>query len=57
MRTSLSELVTGIDLLVLPKEQIKRDDFQKVRDELLKLLESLGILVKGKDEPDRHRAS
>ena len=47
LRSSLSELAAGIDILVLPKGQLQVDDFQSVRGELLNLLECLG-LVKSK---------
>ena len=47
LRTSLSRLVGGVDILVLPKEHLPVDDYQKVKAELLKYLKGLGLLVKG----------
>jgi len=51
LRTSLSRLVGGVDILVLPKGQFSVNDYQKVEAELLKCLEGLGLLMKGAEAP------
>jgi RNase P protein component len=51
LRTSLSRLVGGVDILVLPRGQLPVDDYQKVKAELLKCLEGLGLLMKGAEAP------
>ncbi|MCI0527291.1 MAG: ribonuclease P protein component [Nitrospira sp.] len=46
LRTSLANLVRGMDILVIPKDQLSVDDHQKVCTELQAFLKSLGLFIR-----------
>jgi ribonuclease P protein component len=46
LRASLSSLMSGMDVLVLPKEQLPVNDHEKVCAELQALLKGLGLLIR-----------
>ena len=46
LRTSLSNLIGGMDILVIPRDQLPVDDHQKVRTELQAFLKSLGFFMR-----------
>ena len=46
LRASLSELIGGVDILVLPKGQLPVNDYQEVKAGLIKCLGRLGLLLK-----------
>ena len=57
LRTSVSDLVAGMDILVLPKGELQMDDFKNVRGELLNLLVCLGLVKSKKDHLKKDEAS
>jgi ribonuclease P protein component len=46
LRASLSNLIEGMDILVIPKAQLSVDDYQQVHTELQAFLKSLGLFVR-----------